>query len=127
MKLTADDWKAALAAGMLTDLTHALDRYQRPVLVLHGGSIPSALWKDGGSSFVSTKKLMVWLAGWGHSPPSNTGPGVTAVIFPALLMARGRTTDYLNNNAHNDSQRFISETVNKEPGKHLDQLSGLWS
>ncbi len=84
MKLTADDWKAALAAGMLTDLTHALDRYQRPVLVLHGELDTFSLVEEQQELVRGTGRKLISLAHWGHSPHWEYPADVAAIISSFL-------------------------------------------
>jgi non-heme chloroperoxidase len=68
MKLRAEDWKDALAAGMAADLTHALARFDGPVLVLHGQLDDYCLVTEQAELAEGGRRSLVSQAQWGHSP-----------------------------------------------------------
>jgi pimeloyl-ACP methyl ester carboxylesterase len=82
MKLRAEDWKAALAAGMAADLTHALQSFGGPVLVLHGKLDDFCLLAEQSELTTGDRRNVVSRAQWGHSPHWEHPSEV------ALLMAR---------------------------------------
>jgi non-heme chloroperoxidase len=68
MKLTASDWKAALDASIAADLTHALDGFAGPVLVMHGKLDGFCLVEEQAELARRDGRRLVSLAHWGHSP-----------------------------------------------------------
>jgi pimeloyl-ACP methyl ester carboxylesterase len=68
LKLTASDWKAALGAAVAADLTHALDGFTGPVLVLHGQLDGFCLAEEQAELARGTRRSLVSHPHWGHSP-----------------------------------------------------------
>lgn len=68
LKLRADVWRAALAAGTTTDLTKALARFDRPVLVVHGQLDDFSLAEEQAELAQENRRRLASHPEWGHSP-----------------------------------------------------------
>ncbi|MDP3689608.1 alpha/beta fold hydrolase [Bradyrhizobium sp.] len=84
MKLTASDWKAAMDAAVAADLTHALDGFTGPVLVLHGQLDGFCLAAEQAELALGEGRRLISQAHWGHSPHWEH-PAETASMLARLI------------------------------------------
>jgi non-heme chloroperoxidase len=68
LKLSAIDWKAALGAAMAADLTHALEGFTGPVLVLHGQLDGFCQVEEQADLAQGERRRIVSMPHWGHAP-----------------------------------------------------------
>lgn len=88
MKLRAGDWKAALAAGISADLTHALARFRGPTLVLHGQLDEFCSVAEQTELGRGERRRLVSQPHWGHSPHWER-PAETASAIAQFLAEEG--------------------------------------
>lgn len=88
MKLRAGDWKAALAAGMSADLTHALARFRGPTLVLHGQLDEFCSVAEQAELGRGERRRLVSQPHWGHSPHWER-PAEAASLIAQFLAEEG--------------------------------------
>jgi non-heme chloroperoxidase len=80
LKLTAADWKWALAAAMAEDLIHALHDYAGPVLVLYGAGDAYSLADEQVALCRAARRRLVHRRDLGHSPHWEQPAEVAATL-----------------------------------------------